>query len=435
MMKKILIITRDFPPYSGRGNVMRILKFAKYLPEFGWQPFIIAEKKNNVEDTSLLEQLSPSVKTKYVFTETPQMKKSRYKELIKNKKYSTPERINSFLYRSIGYNLYSFYQYHLMAPDLAYFWARKALITARDWHDEEQFDLFLTSGPPFSTFKIGIELKEILNIPWVVDFRDAWVGNPIFKKFKLFLINWQNRSLEKKVLNKANLIVFTTEPMQNEYSGKYSSHKDKMVTITNGFDSEDYKNIVIENKKSDKLHFVYSGTISNKQVPTPFLLGLLRAIEIQSEIINHIKISFIGKFNYKDKNILDQLGSLVNVEGILPHKKAIDHMSRADVFLLLINPTGGSTMMTGKIFEYLAFKKPIFAVSIPCAATDLIRENNAGYIADWHNENEIVNGIMRIYEKWKVNKLDRVMDDETLIKFERKNLTENFSINLNNLIK
>lgn len=433
-MKKVLIITRDFPPYSGRGNVMRILKFAKYLPEFGLQPFIIAEKKNDVEDTSLLKQLSSIVKTKYVFTETPQMKKSHYKELIKNKKYSALKRINFFLYRSIGYNLYSFYQYHLMAPDLAYFWAKKALSTAQDWHEEEQFDLYLTSGPPFSTFKIGIELKKILNIPWVVDFRDAWVGNPIFKQFKLFLINWQNNSLEKKVMKKANLIIFTTKPMQDEYSKKYIDQKDKMVIITNGYDHEDYKEIMIADKEKDKLHFVYSGTISNKQVPTSFLSGLLRAMEIQSEIKNHIKVSFIGKFNYKDKNNLDQLTSIVNVEGILLHKKAIEHMSRADVFLLLINPTGGSTMMTGKIFEYLAFKKPIFAVSIPCAATDLIKQNNSGYIADWHNEDEIANQIIRIYEDWKVNKLDRIMNDEILVKFERKNLTESLSGHLNQIL-
>ena len=47
ILKKILIITRDFPPYEGRGNVMRILKFSKYLPEFGWQTFIVCEKKDD----------------------------------------------------------------------------------------------------------------------------------------------------------------------------------------------------------------------------------------------------------------------------------------------------------------------------------------------------------------------------------------------------
>ena len=38
-MKKVLIITYYWPPSGGAG-VQRWLKFAKYLPEFGWQPII-----------------------------------------------------------------------------------------------------------------------------------------------------------------------------------------------------------------------------------------------------------------------------------------------------------------------------------------------------------------------------------------------------------
>ena len=39
-MKKVLIITYYWPPAGGAG-VQRVLKFAKYLPQFGWQPIIL----------------------------------------------------------------------------------------------------------------------------------------------------------------------------------------------------------------------------------------------------------------------------------------------------------------------------------------------------------------------------------------------------------
>jgi hypothetical protein len=39
-MKKVLIITYYWPPAGGPG-VQRVLKFAKYLPEFGWEPIIL----------------------------------------------------------------------------------------------------------------------------------------------------------------------------------------------------------------------------------------------------------------------------------------------------------------------------------------------------------------------------------------------------------
>ena len=38
-MKKVLIITYYWPPSGGAG-VQRWLKFAKYLPQFGWEPVI-----------------------------------------------------------------------------------------------------------------------------------------------------------------------------------------------------------------------------------------------------------------------------------------------------------------------------------------------------------------------------------------------------------
>ena len=43
-MNKVLIITYYWPP-SGSSGVQRILKFTKYLPQFGWQPIILTVNK------------------------------------------------------------------------------------------------------------------------------------------------------------------------------------------------------------------------------------------------------------------------------------------------------------------------------------------------------------------------------------------------------
>ncbi|MBE0585718.1 MAG: glycosyl transferase family 1, partial [Desulfofustis sp.] len=39
-MKKVLVIAYYFPPLGGSG-VQRVLKFVKYLPQFGWQPTVL----------------------------------------------------------------------------------------------------------------------------------------------------------------------------------------------------------------------------------------------------------------------------------------------------------------------------------------------------------------------------------------------------------
>jgi len=53
----VLMIAYYFPPMGGAG-VQRTLKFARYLPEFGWQPHVItAQEKLNIQDSSLANEI------------------------------------------------------------------------------------------------------------------------------------------------------------------------------------------------------------------------------------------------------------------------------------------------------------------------------------------------------------------------------------------
>ncbi|MEJ2055562.1 MAG: hypothetical protein P8X42_16725, partial [Calditrichaceae bacterium] len=62
-MKKVLIITYYWPPAGGPG-VQRVLKFAKYLPEFGWQPVVLTVKNGvyPASDKSLQKEIHPDCK-------------------------------------------------------------------------------------------------------------------------------------------------------------------------------------------------------------------------------------------------------------------------------------------------------------------------------------------------------------------------------------
>jgi len=63
-------------------------------------------------------------------------------------------------------------------------------------------------------------------------------------------------------------------------------------------------------------------------------------------------------------------------------------MSGADILLLL--PGIGSTTLTGKIFEYMALKKPIFCISPKGAASKVINDFNLGISADLESINDVV---------------------------------------------
>ncbi len=60
-MKKVLMISYYWPPSGGPG-VQRVLKFCKYLPEFGWDPIILTVKNGDfpVVDRSLNSETNVS---------------------------------------------------------------------------------------------------------------------------------------------------------------------------------------------------------------------------------------------------------------------------------------------------------------------------------------------------------------------------------------
>ena len=50
--KKALIIAYVYPPLGGSA-VQRTLKFTKYLPELGWQPYVVCSDHSQIFDLEL----------------------------------------------------------------------------------------------------------------------------------------------------------------------------------------------------------------------------------------------------------------------------------------------------------------------------------------------------------------------------------------------
>jgi hypothetical protein len=62
-MNKVLILSYYFPP-AGGSAVQRVLKFVKYLPQFGWQPVVLTtrEKDHVLSDRSLMGEVPDNVR-------------------------------------------------------------------------------------------------------------------------------------------------------------------------------------------------------------------------------------------------------------------------------------------------------------------------------------------------------------------------------------
>src|SRR3954452_9300935 len=70
LTRSVLYLAYFFPPRGGAA-VQRSLKFARYLPQFGWRPLVVAngglvrDTATQVQDPTLLRELPPDAVVRY----------------------------------------------------------------------------------------------------------------------------------------------------------------------------------------------------------------------------------------------------------------------------------------------------------------------------------------------------------------------------------
>ena len=75
-----------------------------------------------------------------------------------------------------------------------------------------------------------------------------------------------------------------------------------------------------------------------------------------------LKVTLLGAGEKATEPMVEAFGvaDLVEISGHMPHGAALEAISRHDICLLLPGPGRGT--FTGKVFEYLAIKRPILCV-------------------------------------------------------------------------
>ena len=161
-------------------------------------------------------------------------------------------------------------------PDAQVLWMPFAILKGISVIKKEKIDVLYTTGNPFSTHLTGVFLKMLLSKPLVVDFRDPWVTG----EYRI----WENKFrkkiegiLEKFVIKYADKVISTTELMTLDFANTYPNEPaDKFVTITNGFDPDDFNGIFTK-RTYKKFTITYAGTLyAGRQDPKDFFTALLR---------------------------------------------------------------------------------------------------------------------------------------------------------------
>jgi len=409
-----------FPPIAGSG-IQRSLKFIKYLPEFGIEPIVFAPEKAfwKAHDPKNLEL--PFLKQTKIYR-CGIKKLSRYYDL----RFQQGQAKHPHFY-----GLALKYIWFIDFFSSWYFECRK---TALEIAIKEQVDGIFTTSPPHSVHLFGTYLQKKIGKPWIMDLRDAMFDDP---NKSLSGISKQVNQLieygyEKKYYASASAITTVSRPILDSMilRHKRSSIADKTTIITNGFDESDYDGFQEETGPKQRLTVTYTGAFLSRHTPEHFLTSINRLILNNRVDPDKISLRFIGYFDQKVMSIFDRFSGRIPIKVIpfQPYWKVLQYQQDSDLLLLIVSldaEEGGNHIYTGKFFEYLGAKKPIFALVPEGPLKHTIESGRFGTIAPPKDVPAIADKFKAVYDQWLTSQSLPYMGDMNLRGgFTRRRLTE-----------
>ncbi|MBP6978310.1 MAG: glycosyltransferase [Bacteroidales bacterium] len=396
-MKKVLIITYYWPPSGGSG-VQRWLKFVKYLPSYGWKPVVYVPENPEypVYDPSLEKDVLKNLEIIRMPIREPF---GIYKKLTGRKK---EERLGaSFLTEKKNggrmHNITLWVRANFFIPDARKWWIRPSVSYLIKYLTEHPVEVVVTNGPPMSVHMIGLKLKKKLNIRWLADFRDPWTSVDFYHELKL--MKWADRKhhrLEREVLGKADAVTVISRGMAADFKQIVDR---EYALITNGFDEDDFRTEEI--RPDEKFSIAHFGSMGKTRNPLALWHALTELKATSDEFARDLVIRLVGSVDYQVLESIRQFRLEENLEraGYLDHDKMIREMKRSQVLLLVINNTPNAKLIaTGKLFEYLAARRPVLCLGPEDGdAAEIIRELPNGYLCRYDDRESIKTQLLQLF--------------------------------------
>lgn len=430
-MKRVLIIVYYWPPTGGSG-VQRWVKFAKHLRSFGWEPVIFTPESPFVteRDESLLKDIPADIEV----IKHPVFEVSKYFGGAPTAPASGIQaKLSMFskLKKAVG----NYVRGNFFIPDPRILWVKPSVNFLLKYLQRKPVDAIISSGPPHSLHLIAKQIKEKINIPWVADFRDPWLEILNFHGFNTSPTVLQKHGrLFKSVINSADATVTAHTSVQQNFQ---QQTKQSVHLITNGYDIADIEAAVPAKVDSAKFNMVFVGIFYGILNSTSFWQAVKELLDENENFRKQFNLIFVGKAQQEVMNDLHNYELLPYCEftGYVNHNIAVGYEKASDV-LLLFTPSQPEFryVIPGKLFEYLAVKKPIVCIAEnDNDSAQIIRSAKAGPIVNPKDKAAIKSAINNLYQQYQSGNLS--LSSSGYEKYERKALTEVLAAILNQVKK
>jgi hypothetical protein len=406
-MKPILIITPFFAPQT-HAAMFRVFKLVKYLPRYGYKPYVITVDKNYIynKDPALLKELPNCVEIITVKYIEPSLRGLRMLFGGKDRTFSAVKKLpddssqvildnevhGTFLgkVRSVVGVIYAYMiRNFLQIPDQWWTWripAYRACVKLIKQHD---IKIIYTTAPHITPLQLGIKLKKNFNIAWVSDHRDP-IGygekyaSEFVLKFKL------EHYFVRKSLEVADKVVAAFECCASIYSDLYDFDAKKFHFIPTGADDE---YLSYYSKKQDAVfkennYLLFVGEFL-PEYTTDFFDAFIFSVKNNLFKNKNLKIVFLGRKEINQFQVHKLAGDILDV---FKRCLFVDHVSQKDVYYF-INQARAVILGSGrysrwyaiyaKLTDYIVTHKNVIAcVPNPSEARKELERCGLGYFLD-----------------------------------------------------
>jgi glycosyltransferase involved in cell wall biosynthesis len=250
-------------------------------------------------------------------------------------------------------------------------------------------DIVFATGGPWTSLLVGRRLAESWGVPFIADYRDPWTSNP-YVSFASAWLNAKARELEESVGRAASRVITNTHELRLQLKKDYPGLAQKVLTITNGFDPDSFDSIARQERPNEgrdtsttrpSLKLCHFGTVYGKRTPAVLLQTLLNLCESGRLSSSQLSLRFVGSWEVNEAECeepaqrLEKLG-LLKREPPVPYQACLQQMAEADA-LLVIQPNA-PLQIPGKIYEYVATRRPLLLIGGEGATASLVQRHRLG---------------------------------------------------------